>query len=124
MEPMVVLFVADQEKAKDFYQALLAKEPLMHVEGMTEFKLNDHCMLGLMPRKLIHQILDKPLPLEAIDPRIPLAELYLKGVDVALMTKRALDHGGLLLSEPRQRNWGDLVAYVMDQDGHVIAFSS
>ena len=35
---MLIIYVENQEKARDFYKQVLAMEPLMDVPGMTEFK--------------------------------------------------------------------------------------
>jgi len=54
----------------------------------------------------------------------PRAELYLVVDDVAAHHRRALAVGGKELDPPRARDWGDLAGYVLDPDGHVIAFAA
>ena len=48
---MMIIFVENQEKARDFYKEVLDMEPLMDVPGMTEFKLADNMLLGIMPMR-------------------------------------------------------------------------
>jgi uncharacterized glyoxalase superfamily protein PhnB len=53
----------------------------------------------------------------------PRAELYLHVADPAAFHRRALQAGALELSPPLPRDWGDVVAYSLDPDGHVLAFA-
>src|SRR3989344_5731939 len=57
-----ILYVADQEKSKLFYEKLLAISPSLHVPGMTEFDLSPNCKLGLMPENGIAKILNNKTP--------------------------------------------------------------
>ena len=45
------LYVEDQKRSREFYQELLMSEPVLDVPGMTEFRLSDAHILGLMPEK-------------------------------------------------------------------------
>lgn len=51
-------------------------------------------------------------------------ELYLDVEDVAAATARALAAGGTTLGGPEPRPWGDVVQYVRDPDGNVVALAS
>ncbi|HEX9066982.1 MAG TPA: VOC family protein, partial [Streptosporangiaceae bacterium] len=44
----LILYVADQARASEFYRHVLAAEPVLDVPGMTEFELGG-ATLGLMP---------------------------------------------------------------------------
>ncbi len=90
---------------------------------MTEFKLNDGTTLGLMPETGIRRLLGKKLPSPADASGIPRAELYLTIPDAGAFHQRALAAGAKELSPLAMRNWGHLVAYSLDPDGHVLAFS-
>ncbi|MEA3392756.1 MAG: hypothetical protein U9Q91_07230, partial [Candidatus Marinimicrobia bacterium] len=59
---MFILYVTDQTKSKTFYQEVLQIEPSLDVPGMTEFKLENNVLLGLMPNDGIAQILGDTLP--------------------------------------------------------------
>ena len=62
----IILYVKDQEWSTDFYSHVLAMQPTLHVPGMTEFTLNEVCILGLMPESGIKKLLGAVLPLSLI----------------------------------------------------------
>lgn len=119
---LFILYVAEQQRSRDFYRAVLQSEPILDVPGMTEFRLNDSAILGLMPEAGIARIIGSE-PDPASGNGIPRAELYLPVDDVEAALGRLLAAGGKLLSAPAARNWGDHAGYGMDPDGHVIAFA-
>lgn len=119
----VILYVKDQTASTDFYCHVLGIEPCLNVPGMTEFKLSEACVLGLMPEAGIKRLLGAVLP----DPKgaqgIPRAEVYLVVTDAATYYRRALQKGASALSDLALRNWGQEVAYCLDLDAHVLAFA-
>ena len=123
MKSSFILYVEDQDKSTRFYEFVLNHPPLLNVPGMTEFKLNEGSLLGLMPLTGIRKLLGEKLP----DPRgaakIPRAELYLIVDGPQEYYNRALQAGAVELSKLQRRDWGDRAAYCMDLDGHVIAFA-
>ncbi len=120
---MIILYVADQERSKQFYETVFDKAPDLHVPGMTEFKLNDGSSLGLMPEQGIKNLLGEALPDPAKGTGIPRAELYLLVQAAAVYHGRSLASGARELSAMAERGWGDSVAYSLDPDGHVLAFA-
>lgn len=106
-----------------FYRNLMRKEPILHVPGMTEFELCFQHKLGLMPNEGIHKIIGEQWPNPASGRGIPRCELYLIVGDVQLEFENALQVGATLISPVLQRDWGDIVCYFADPDGHVIAFA-
>ena len=44
-----ILYVSDQRASAAFYEAVLDVRPVLDVPGMTEFRLGDESVLGLMP---------------------------------------------------------------------------
>lgn len=121
MKAEIILYVADQKRARDFYARVLAAEPTLDVPGMTEFALGEGCVLGLMPEAGIRRLLGDALPDPAAANGTPRAELYLAVDDPAAYHARALAAGARELSPLRPRDWGDDVAYALDPDGHVVA---
>lgn len=119
---MIILFVEDQRAALQFYQQLLEAQPELDVPGMTEFRLPDGGLLGLMPESGIRRLLP-PLPDDSahLGPR---AELYLQVDQPRVWLERALAAGARLLAQPEPRDWGDTVAYCMDPWGYLLAFAS
>jgi predicted enzyme related to lactoylglutathione lyase len=118
-----ILYVKDQSKSKDFYTKLFCMEPMLDVPGMTEFALSENVKLGLIPESGIVKILQDKTPDPSSGNGIPRCELYLKITDIEKYSKNAVDAGALIISEVAPREWGDLVCYFADPDGHVIAFA-
>jgi uncharacterized protein len=118
-----ILYVRDQRASAEFYRKALGTEPTLDVPGMTEFRLRDGVVLGLMPEQGITRLLGG-----AIDPSsaggVPRAELYLLVDDPAGCHARALAAGAEELSPIQDRDWGEAAAYCRDPDGHVLAFAS
>jgi uncharacterized protein len=118
-----ILYVADQERSRAFYAAVLAQEPSLDVPGMTEFRLTGGAVLGLMPIAGIRRLLGDRLPSPAGTERGARAELYLYVPDPGEHHRRALAEGARELSELQARPWGDVAAYSLDLDVHVLAFA-
>ncbi len=129
---LFILYVSDQARSRDFYRAVLGIEPFVDVPGMTEFRLNEGAILGLMPEAGIARLISPPpdgsgelpgLPHPASGNGIPRAELYIPSADPQADLEKLIAAGGRLLSAAAPRNWGDTVSYGLDPDGHVIAFA-
>ena len=120
----LILYVADQAVATEFWRAVLARPPVLDVPGMTEFALAPHAVLGLMPDSGIVALLGSALPDPTQARGVPRAELYLVVDDALGYHTRALAAGATELSPMVQRDWGDAAAYSLDLDGHVIAFAT
>jgi uncharacterized protein len=120
----LILYVEDQRASAAFYSAVLAQTPSLDVLGMTEFTLGDGCTLGLMPVAGIRRLLGERLPDPTRAAGFPRAELYLRVDDPAEYHRRTLANGARELSSLLERDWGDVVAYSLDPDGHVLAFAA
>lgn len=118
-----ILYVADQKASAAFYTKVLGSKPQLDVPGMTEFKLADGAVLGLMPAAGIKRLLGDKLPDPASAAGTPRAELYLIADDPAGHHQRALQNGAQELSPLLSRDWGHKAAYSLDLDGHVLAFA-
>jgi hypothetical protein len=121
---LFVLYVADQQRSRDFYAQLLEREPRLDVPGMTEFTLTASAILGLMPVAGIKRLLGSALGDPALVADFPRCELYLPVADPAAALARLISLGGKALSPPQLRNWDEVVAYGADPDGHVLAFAA
>jgi len=118
-----ILFVNDQNRSREFYRALLEEDPVLDATGMTEFQLTETSKLGLLLRENAGTILENEKLMEEAENNTPGCELYLFVENPALWLRRAVDAGAFMISEPKVRDWGDIVAYCNDPDGHVIAFA-
>jgi len=122
-EIMFILYVADQALSSFFYKKVLQLEPTLNVPGMTEFKLENNVLLGLMPNDSIAKIIGNTLPHPKEGNGIPRCELYIKVENAQAYIERGLQLGGKAISALQDRDWGDKVGYISDPDGHVIAFA-
>lgn len=118
-----ILFVRDQKSSTEFYTKVLQMAPTLDVPGMTEFQINENCLLGLMPEAGIKNLLGPKLPDPAAGNGALRAEIYLLLQDASEYYERALAFGAVDLSAVAARGWGDTVGYCMDADGHVLAFA-
>lgn len=118
-----ILYVRDQVLSRDFYTKLFSMQAVLDVPGMTSFQLSPFVRLGLMPSSGIVKLLPT---IQHPDKGhgIPACELYLKVDHIYQSYDHAVAIGVDLLSEPLARDWGDTVFYLMDPDGHIIAFAS
>lgn len=119
----IILYVADQQRSRDFYMEVLAQHPTLDVAGMTEFTLDESLKLGLMPENGIAKILGDATPHPATGWGIPRCELYILTETMEEMYNRAIEAGGREVSAIELRSWGDTAGYIADPDGHIIAFA-
>lgn len=113
----LVLYVADQARARAFYTAVLGDAPTLDVPGMTEFDLGG-ATLGLMPGA----------DMAALVAGIQVGtgqrcELYLRRADASAALGRVAAAGGRVLAQVAPRPWGEQVGYALDPDGHVLALA-
>ena len=123
LEIEFILYVSDQSKSTEFYTNLLQLNPCLDVPGMTEFKINEFTKLGLMPEKGISKIISPIMPNPKEGNGIPRCELYLKVKNSIEYLNRGIKFGGKMISQLKDRDWGDKVSYIADLDGHIIAFA-
>jgi len=120
----IILYVADQNRSKEFYSMILGKLPDLDVPGMTEFVIAENFKIGLMPETGIAKILNDKTPHPSLGNGIPRCELYLHTNNINESFINALKLGAIEVSAIDERDWGDKVGYVADFDGHIIAFAS
>lgn len=122
MKAHFILYVRDQQYSTTFYSDVLGLEPALNVPGMTEFRLSDTAVLGLMPEAGAARLLGKDV--DFFDgPRLPRAETYLLVEDAGAFHAKAVAAGAVEVSPLADRDWGHRVAYSEDPDGHILAFA-
>ncbi len=89
----IILYVADQQKSRNFYSIFLGKQPDLDVRGMTEFNLAENLTLGLMPEHGIAKILLDKTPHPSSGNGIPSCELYLHTDNFEELFDRAVRAG-------------------------------
>ena len=119
MKAHFILYVSDQRKATSFYSTVLDMKPPLDVPGMTEFKLGNDVVLGLMPAAGAARLLGSAV--SGTDG--PRAELYLIVDSASEHHARAIGSGARELSPMGDRDWGHRAAYSIDPDGNVLAFA-
>ncbi len=122
-EIQFIIYVKDQQKSKQFYEIVLQISPSLDVPGMTEFKLADNVILGIMPENGISKIISTHLPHPKDGNGIPRCELYLKVKNPKNYIAKGIELGGKEISKLQKRDWGDIVGYISDLDGHILAFA-
>jgi len=118
-----ILYVQDQAESTRFYSEVLNIQPLLQVPGITEYRLPGDTILGLMPISGITKLLGPDLPDPSGAQGIPRTELYVVVEDAVEYLDRALAAGARKISPVIARDWGHAAGYVLDPDGHLIAFA-
>ena len=124
MRAHFILYVSDQARSAAFYAAALDRVATLDVPGMTEFALGEDAVLGLMPEAGIRRLLGERMADPVRGRGIPRAELYLVVPSPEASHACALRAGAVELSPPTPRDWGAVVSYCLDPDGHVLAFAA
>lgn len=120
---IIILYVSDQKNSTAFYEKVLDLKPVLNVPGMTEFLLNETFKLGLMPENGIAKIICPTMKHPSLGNGIPRCELYLIVENPEKSLENAITAGAKEISKSSPRDWGDIVSYCEDLDGHVIAFA-
>lgn len=76
-----------------------------------------------MPEKSIAKTLTPTTPHPESGNGIPRCELYLIVDNPSESLQAAVKAGATKICKAEARDWGDLVAYCSDPDGHIIAFA-
>lgn len=118
-----ILYVRDQTASTEFYRYVLYMNPSLDVPGMTEFKIGSQCVLGLMPETGIKRLLGDTIQDPEKTNGVSRAELYLLVTNPEDYLARARSLGAKSLSEFSRRDWGHEAGYILDPDGHVVAFA-
>ncbi len=120
---IIILFVSDQQRSRDFYAALIGAQPVLDLPGMTEFLLISDVRLGLMPTAGIAKLITPTCPHPEQARGVPRCELYLRVEDPREWLAKALVAGATPVRPLELMDWHEWVAYVADPDGHIIAFA-
>ncbi|ESU28456.1 lactoylglutathione lyase-like lyase [Flavobacterium limnosediminis JC2902] len=118
-----IVYVHNQEVSSRFYETIFRTKPSLEVPGMTEFTLSGNLKIGLMPNAGIAKILTDKTPHPEKGNGIPRCELYFHIEDIQFEFENAVKAGAKIISEIKDRDWGDRVCYFSDPDGHIIAFA-
>ncbi len=123
IEAYFILYVEDQIRSTEFYEAALGVKATLQVPGITEFELTQSTILAVMPESGIKNLLGDALPDPAQARGVPRAEVYLMVDDPAACHERAINAGAVELRPLARTDWSHDVAYSLDPDSHVLAFA-
>jgi len=118
-----ILYVRDINVSTRFYEQLLRKKPKNLLVGKTYFLLTYIIKLGLVANDSMENIFTNTMPSPSTGVGIPRCELYLYVKDVAAEFQHAVEIGAKIISPVSLMDWGHLVCYIADPDGHVIALA-
>ena len=118
-----ILYVRDINVSTRFYEQLLRKKPKNLLAGKTYFLLTYIIKLGLVANDSMENIFTNTMPSPSTGVGIPRCELYLYVKDVMAEYLHAKKIGAKVISSVSLRDWGHLVCYIADPDGHVIALA-
>jgi predicted enzyme related to lactoylglutathione lyase len=118
-----ILYVNSQSISIEFYSKLLNQKPTLNVPGMTEFKLSEKVILGLMPSSGIKKLLENKIDIYNPAEKIAKAEVYIVVDNISEYYNRAVSLNATILSEIKERDWGHMVAYFLDPDNYIIAIA-
>lgn len=114
---VITLATSDQQRASDFYRALLECEPTRDRSGVTYFKL-DGCWLALYPRAELARycgVAPTGANFEGITVSVNLASTQ----EVTAAVERARSAGATVVREPGPVDWGGYIAWIADPDQHL-----
>ena len=117
-----VFYVENLDTSKRFYTTVLDQSPIVDAPELVEFQLMRNFKLGLVPLKGVVHMLNLAVR-HRPEGCMPACEICLKHEDPEGCLVLFEAAGGKLIQPLRHMDWGEEVAYGLDPDGHMIAFS-
>ncbi len=118
-----LLKVDDLNKSKIFYELLFASKPVVDEVNIVEFEINSGAILGLISDELLSNLFGNDLPERYSSKSSGISEVYLELTNADKYFEKSKQLGCIELSPFKERNWGHKVGYVLNHDGHIIAFA-
>lgn len=119
---LLILAVDDLDRSAAFYEAALRLRPSVEAPPYREYRLPGGLRLGLYRRGGFEGNTGAPTGLPPPG-GTTCTELYLFVQDPDAEAQRLQSLGATLLSPAGRRGWGDVVAYLRDPDGNVLALA-
>ena len=117
-----VFYVEDLDTSKQFYATILDQTPILDAPELVEFQLMPNVKLGLVPLRGIVRTLNLAVR-HRPEGCMPACEICLQHEDPEGCLVLFEAAGGKLIQPLKHMDWGEEVAYGLDPDGHMIAFS-
>lgn len=121
-QALTILAVSDVQRAARFYEAVFGWRRHVDVPVYVEFEVPGGAGVGVYLRAGFARNTGRPSTVPATG-ETSATELYFRVRDVDAVVGLALAEGATLLGQATVREWGDVVAYVADPDGNVLAFA-
>ncbi len=119
---LTILAVDDVARAARFYETVFGWRRQADVPVYVEFEVAGGPNVGVYLRGGFARNTGRS-PSPPAPGATTSTELYFRVDDVAAAAARAVAAGATPLSPAAPREWGDVVAYVADPDGNVLAFA-
>jgi len=119
----VILYVDDVAASLDFYEKAfgLTRRFLHDDNGKAYGELETGATrLAFASVSIAHETLKQEVVTTAPDKPPLAAEIALVTVEIEALYKRATDAGATPLLSPTKKPWGQIVAYVRDNAGHLV----
>src|SRR4051812_6868814 len=112
----ITLFVADRQRAREFYTRLFAAEPIFEDTTSAAFRL-ENVIINLLARGSADELITPAAVAPAGSGSA--FQLTLEVADVDRTCRELAQNGIELLNGPMDRAWGVRTAAFADPDGHV-----
>lgn len=113
-----ILYVDDVTKTIEFYErAFGLQRKMIHDSGDYGELATGDTSLSFSSKALMKQIGKSPGDVDASSPTF---EIAFETEDVAAILKRALEAGATLVQDVKEMPWGQITAYVRDNNGFLV----
>ncbi|RED18924.1 putative glyoxalase superfamily protein PhnB [Flavobacterium cutihirudinis] len=116
-----ILYVAEVEKAIEFYENAFgfARKFITPDQDYGELSTGE-TTISFASKKLASQNLSEGFLESSLEAKPFAIELGFITDDVGELVQKATSFGAVLVSEPKKKAWGQVVAYVRDPEGFLI----
>jgi lactoylglutathione lyase len=116
-----ILYVQDVEKSVAFYESTFGfSRKFVTPENDYGELITGETTISFASKKLAAQNLSEGFIESSLDDKPFAIEIGFITDDVAELVQKATSFGAIVVKEPTQKPWGQIVAYVRDLDGFLI----
>ncbi|MFH7018227.1 VOC family protein [Flavobacterium sp. FlaQc-47] len=116
-----ILYVEDVEKSVAFYESTFGfSRKFVTPENDYGELITGETTISFASKKLAAQNLSEGFIESSLDDKPFAIEIGFITDDVAELVQKATSFGAIVVKEPTQKPWGQIVAYVRDLDGFLI----
>lgn len=116
-----ILYVENVEKSIVFYENVFGfSRKFISPDNDYGELITGETTLSFASKKLASQNLKEGFIESKLEEKPFAIELGFITDDVAVLVEKAISYGAILVTEPKQKPWGQIVAYVRDTDGFLL----